>query len=160
MEGADQSGKSFIASKLCEVLGFKLHHFSPPAPGADFMLEYIQPILESDEPYIFDRSYVSEMAYGAVHRGGGGITPEIKKYVEEFFNNRHYVLVYMKRSPERSWLNRAEMYTASDNDKVIAEYDRIYPTIGIPKMTADSYDPDVIEKIMEFYKKSNIDNAN
>lgn len=160
MEGADQSGKSFIASKLCEVLGFKLHHFSSPAPGADFMLEYIQPILESDEPYIFDRSYVSEMAYGAVHRGGGGITPEIKKYVEEFFNNRHYVLVYMKRSPERPWLNRAEMYSASDNDKVIAEYDRIYPTIGIPKMTADSYDPDVIEKIMEFYKKNNIDNAN
>lgn len=155
VEGADQSGKSFVVQKLHDVLGFTVHHFSRPTPNTDFRLEYIQPILQSDQPYIFDRSYVSEMAYGAVHRGGGGITPEIKEYVEDFLNARKYVLVYMKRDPNRVWVDRDEMYSQQDNDRVITEYERIYPTINIPKMTADSYDPDVIDKIVEFYKKHN-----
>ena len=155
LEGPDQAGKSYIADKLHDVLGYKIHHFEAPTKDTDFRLEYIQPILQSDEPYIFDRSYVSEMAYGAIHRGGGGITPEIKKYVEDFLNSRNYVLVYMQREAQRQWIERDEQYSQKDNDRVIAEYERIYPTIGIPKMTANSYDPLVIDKIVEFYKKHN-----
>jgi hypothetical protein len=155
LEGGDQSGKSFVAQALCDRLGFTYHHFKAPEGTPDFRLEYIRPILESDQPYIFDRSYVSEMAYGAVHRGGGGITPEIKEYIEDFLNARHYILVYMEREPERDWVEREEMYAKDDNAKVIAEYERIYPTIGIPKMRANSYDPDVIDKIVELYKKEN-----
>lgn len=155
LEGADQSGKSFVAQALHDRLGFEVYHFSKPDKNTDFRLEYITPIMTSEEPYIFDRSYVSEMAYGAVHRGGGGITPEIKEYVEEFLNDRHYVLVYMVRNPEKEWITRDEIYSEEDNKKVIAEYERIYPTIGILKMRADSYDPDVIEKIVEFYKREN-----
>lgn len=155
IEGPDQAGKSFIADKLKDILGYEVYHFSKPGANTDFRLEYIQPILQSEKPYIFDRSYVSEMAYGAVHRGGGGITPEIKEYVENFLNSRNYVLVYMQREPGREWIQRDEMYSMKDNDDVIAQYERIYPSIGIPKMTANSYDPQVIDKIMEFYKKHN-----
>lgn len=155
LEGADQSGKSYVAQLLCDRLGFTYHHFTAPEGTPDFRLEYIQPILQNDQPYVFDRSYVSEMVYGAVHRGGSGITPEIKEYIEEFLNARHYILVYMEREPGRDWVEREEMYSKKSNKDVIDEYERIYPTIGIPKMRANSYDPDVIDKIVEFYKREN-----
>ena len=154
-EGGDQQGKSFTANLLHDILGYPVYHFNPPTKNTDFRLEYIQPLMQSDEPMIFDRSYFSEMAYGAVHRGGGGITPEIKKYVESFLNARNCIMVYFKNMAQRDYLSRDEMYDAESNIKVIAKYDELLPTIGIPVIQVDSFDPDCVDKIMAFYKKHN-----
>ena len=131
-----------------------MHHFSRPGPDTDFRMEYIQPILSSDSPIIFDRSYVSELVYGNIFRGGSGITPDIKAYVEGFLRANNCILVYLKRG-DYKWIDREEMYTENDNLKIMEEYDRIYPMLDIPKIQTDSFDPNSIEIIMNFYRENN-----
>ena len=155
--GSDQAGKSYVADLLHKEFGYPVYHFSAPKPGADFRLEYIQPMLETEEPFIFDRSYVSEIVYGDLFRGGSGVTPEIQKYIENFLNSRNCILVYMRRNDEDyKWIDReGEMYGEDKNLLIRAKYDEVINTIKIPHITADSYDSDLLERIKALYLKIN-----
>lgn len=153
IEGADQQGKSYVCRKLNEALNYRIHHFSRPSDDTDFMFEYTMPVEQFDVPMIFDRSYVSEIVYGNIFRGGSKVTPEIKEYIEKYFNERNYVMVYLKRKNYK-WIDREEMYTEKDNLTVMSMYDDVFPTITIPKIQVDSFDANSIDVILDFYKKN------
>lgn len=157
--GADQQGKSYVCERLHEELGFDIYHFSRPGEETDYRTEYVMPILKRSDsgnkvPFIFDRSYVSEIVYGTMFRGLTGITPEIKQFTETVLNFYGYVLVYLKRE-NYSWTDREEMYTKDDNVKVIERYDEIYPTLNLPRMQIDSFEHGSIDKIIAFYMHHN-----
>lgn len=154
VEGADQSGKSHVCNELSALLGFSIHHFSRPGPDTDFKMEYIRPVYHTIFPLIFDRSYLSEMVYGEIFRGYSGVSPEIKKTTESFLNERKYVMVYLKRENYK-WEERPEMYTEEDNVLVIDKYEKMFPTVDIPKMKIDSFEPDAVSKIIAFYQQHN-----
>lgn len=157
LEGSDQSGKSYVAELLHKEFGYPIHHFSAPKPDTDFRLEYIEPMLKSDKPFIFDRSYVSEIVYGDLYRGGSGVTPDVKEYIEHFLNLRNCVLVYLKRPDEKyKWIEReGEMYGEEKNAQIRAKYDEVIKTVGIPYIVADSYDSDLLDKIKQLYYSYN-----
>ena len=153
IEGADQSGKTVLCNKLSELLGFPIQHFTKPTPGTDLVIEYTEPVLLNG-PLILDRSYVSELVYGDIFRGGSGISANSKDLIESILNDNNCILVYLKRE-NYVWEDREEMYTKSDNDKVIVKYDEVFPRIGIPKMQIDAFNPNAIDDIMMFYFENN-----
>lgn len=155
MEGGDQAGKSFVCDVLKDRLGYPVHHFSAPTEKTDFRLEYVQPIIQSDTPIIFDRSYMSEMVYGPIARGVSGITPEIKKYVEDVLRSYNYVLVYLRNENWKYVDREGEMYTQEIIKKTREEYENVYREIGIPKMKDDSFSAGCIDRILAFYKNHN-----
>ena len=119
LEGADQQGKSVLSKKVQEKVNMPIVHFSAPDENTNFETEYIKDIAKYDEqPIIFDRSYVSEIVYGEVFRGGSGITSQLKKHIEEVLNAYGYVFVLCKRKNYK-WEDRDEMYKEEDNIKVI-----------------------------------------
>ena len=130
-------------------------HFSRPNMDTDFYTEYTSPTWISKKPLIFDRSYVSEMVYGDLFRNGTGVTADTKKYIEQHMLEYNYIMVYLKRKKYK-WIDREEMYTESDNLKVIEKYDTVFPKVKIPKMRVDSFDKNSIQKILDFYKKHNL----
>ncbi len=155
LDGADQQGKSTLAEKIQEKVNMPILHFSIPDENTNFETEYIKDIAKHNEqPIIFDRSYVSEMVYGDIFRGGSKVTPEIKKYVETILNGHNYIFVLCKRK-NYQWKDRDEDYTKDDNVKVMEKYDEVYDSINLPKIIVDPFDNDADQQVVDFWLKNN-----
>lgn len=155
-EGADQSGKSTLCKKLQELTDMPIMHFGIPKPGTDLDVEYIKDIPENDyNPIIFDRSYLSELVYGELFRGGTKITQKGKQKIEEFLRSCGYVMVLCRRK-NYEWKDRPEEdYTESDNAKVIKKYDELFEEVNIPKIVVDPFDSDSDKQVLNFWMKNN-----
>ena len=154
-EGADQQGKTTLAKKVQEKVNMPIMHFGIPDKHTDFSNEYIKDIPKNDfQPIIFDRSYVSEIVYGNIFRGGTGITNKIKAHIEDFLNNCGYILVLCKRKNYK-WEERDEDYTESDNIKVMNSYDEVFETVKLPKIIVDPFDSDADQQVVDFWLKNN-----
>ena len=154
VEGADQMGKTTFCSNLAKELNMGVIHYAPPKPGTDFFHEYTQHVIGSTRPIIFDRNYMSEMVYGPLFRGASGVTPEIKKRIEDVYNQRNYCLILLNRK-EYKWENRPEMYTQEQNDQVIHAFLKVFNTIKLTKLLIDAFDSDAIERAVNFWKQKN-----
>ena len=157
IDGADQMGKTTLGKKIQEKLNMPIVHFGIPDGNTNFETEYIKDIGKNNgQPIIFDRSYVSEMVYGDLFRGGSKITPEIKTYIEDILNAHGYIFVLCKRKNYK-WEDRKEDYTKDDHVQVIQKFDEVFEQINIPKIIVDPFDNDADEQIINFWVKNNED---
>jgi MoxR-like ATPase len=69
LEGGDGVGKSTLAQQLARDLGFTIVHSARTPDGVDLAERY-QQILSRLERLVLDRSFVSELVYGALRHGG------------------------------------------------------------------------------------------
>lgn len=121
IEGSDQTGKSTIVKKLSEKLGLPIIHHKRSTDEAnfDYFNGYFQEIDSGKYKtgLIFDRSYLSEVVYGTVKRGGSHIDYVLQTRIEEKFSDLGYFLVILLRDEER-WEDRPEYVTKEENQEI------------------------------------------
>ena len=73
IDGADGTGKTTLVNQLGSEHGFTVIHCGRTPDTMDLMDRYRQ-ILATPAPLALDRSYVSELVYGPLHRGRSRLT--------------------------------------------------------------------------------------
>lgn len=148
IEGAEQQGKSTFCSKLTKRLGLEVVHFGPAAPDFDYFSGYFVDIDSRPGPFLFDRSYVSELAYGRVF-GRKNITPEIQSRIEAKLQDLGYFVVLLELN--RPWIDREETVTREQNELVKQAYRKVYPTLSVDKFLLQPTD-EAVEFVVEQYR--------
>jgi hypothetical protein len=149
IEGAEQQGKSTFCKKIVDRLGLEVVHFGPPSKDFDFFAGYFKDIDERGGPFIFDRSYVSELAYGKVF-SRNRITPELQERIEARFNDLGYFLVLLELN--LPWVDRFETVTKEQNEKVKLAYRDVFQTLKIDKFIIKP-DESALEMVISEHKK-------
>ena len=154
VEGADQMGKSTFCEKLSKKLKMQVIHYDPPKPGINFFNEYTRHLAYTNKPIIFDRNYMSELVYGPLFRGASGVTPEIKRRIENVYDINDYCLILLNRK-NFVWEDREEMYTEDQMKYVRESFIKVYDTLSITKTIIDAWDDDAIERAIKFWERKN-----
>ena len=153
VEGAEQVGKSTFCRKLVDRLGIPLVHMHKDYGFIngkfDYFKSYFVDIDVANEPIIFDRFYVSELAYGKLFERGN-ITQNIQDKIEAKLRDLGYVVVLLTPH-DYAWLDRDEMITSEQNQLVTKYFDEAYDDLHVPKMKANAFDPSSIERVIEMY---------
>ncbi len=80
IEGADRTGKTRLATEICQAFKYDYKHFGVPGPNpAD---EYLDFLLNLKTPTVCDRFYVGELVYGPMLRQKESITPFQRSVIE------------------------------------------------------------------------------
>ena len=94
LEGVDGSGKTTLATKLMAAKLFDGYiHVSNPEPGEDVFWHHFYPARSAGSGDIVDRLHWSDDVYGAVLRGGPGLTPQQFGFIDGFMASRGAVMV-------------------------------------------------------------------
>jgi hypothetical protein len=141
VEGAEQQGKSTFCEKLSKRLGIEVIHmhkgYGFVEGKFDYLTGYFYDIDRRPGPFIYDRSYVSELAYGKVFNRNN-ITPEILQGIEDRFRELDYLLILLELN--RPWIEREETVTKEQNEKVKEAYRQIFPALKIDKFLINPTD--------------------
>jgi len=152
VEGAEQQGKSTFCDKLSKRLGVEIIHMHKGYGFVDgkfdYLTGYFYDIDRRPGPFIYDRSYVSELAYGKVFQRNN-ITPEILQGIESRFQDLGYFLVLLELN--LPWIDRAETVTQEQNEKVKKAYREVFPQLKIDKFLINPSD-DAVEFIAKQYE--------
>jgi len=153
IEGAEQQGKSTFCDKLTERLGIEVIHmhrgYGFVDGRFDYRSGYFYDIDRRPGPFIYDRSYVSEMVYGKLF-DRKNITAEVQQDVEDRFRDLGYFLVLLEL--DIPWIDREETVTKEQNDKVKQLYREIYPSLRIDKFLINPTD-EAIEFVVKQYEE-------
>jgi len=146
--GAEQSGKTSLAKKLCQMLGMDYVHMNPPVDVTDWIHEYTKDAffaINKNKQLLLDRGYVCEMVYGPKLRNTNNITPEIQKAIEDFYIEHNYVAVLCHRNSfrESAWVDRDELCTYEENLDIRERYQTVFKTVSIPKVIVDPFEQSV-----------------
>lgn len=108
IEGPDGAGKTTYAEFLSSVTGFPVRHFSNPKSEQEKakMFDMYVEALEKNDNVIFDRSWISDMVYGPVLRGGATITPDQANMLGNMLAGKGGKVIYCT-SDLRTLLERA-----------------------------------------------------
>ena len=152
VEGAEQQGKTTFCDKLSRRLGIEIVHMHKGYGFIDGKFDYFSgyfyDIDRRPGPFIYDRSYFSELAYGQVF-GRKNITHEILHGIEERFSKLGYFLVLLELN--RPWIDRDETVTKEQNDRVKQAYRDIFPTLNIDKFLINPTD-EAVEFVAQQYE--------
>lgn len=152
VEGAEQQGKSTFCDKLAKRLGVEIIHMHKGYGFVDgkfdYLTGYFYDIDRRPGPFIYDRSYVSELAYGKVFQRNN-ITPDILQGIETRFHDLGYFLVLLELN--LPWIDRDEMVTREQNEKVKAAYREVFPQLKIDKFLINPTD-DAVEFVAKQYE--------
>lgn len=152
IEGAEQQGKSTFCDKLTRRLGIEVVHMHKGYGFVDgkfdYRTGYFYDIDRRPGPFIYDRSYVSEMVYGRLF-GRNNITQEVQHDVESRFKDLGYFLVLLEL--DIPWIDRDETVTREQNDKVKQLYREVYPGLAIDKFLIKP-DDDAVEFVVKQYE--------
>lgn len=148
LEGADQSGKSTLATRLSMLVGGgQVFHYSPPKGVTDFEHEYTRFLDGATGPAgsgktIVDRCYLSEMVYGPMFRGASGVTPEVQAAIEERLRRERYVVVLVHREDfgAHNFQQRNELYDFDGIMRVRESFLEKFESVGLPKVVIDAFD--------------------
>jgi len=149
VEGAEQQGKTTFCKKLQERLGIEVIHYGPAAKDYDYFNGYFVDIDQRGGPFVFDRSYISELSYGKVF-SRNNITTEIKDKIESKFSDLGYFMILLELN--RPWIGREETVTKEQNEKVKVAYREIYPTLNIDKFIIEPNEQN-LEFVISEYKR-------
>ena len=153
VEGAEQQGKSTFCSALSSSLGIDIVHmhkgYGFVGGKFDYLTGYFYDIDSRPGPFIYDRSYVSELAYGKVF-GRKNITPDIQAGIESRFKEMDYFLVLLELN--RPWISREETVSREQNEKVKEAYREIFPTLNIDKFVVNPTEG-AIDFIIQEYRR-------
>ena len=152
IEGAEQQGKSTFCDKLIKRLGIEVVHMHKNYGFVngkfDYSTGYFYDIDRRSGPFIYDRSYVSELVYGKLFQRNN-ITPEIQANIEKRFIKLGYFLVVLELN--QPWIIREETVTKEQNEKIKMIYREIYPTLTIDKFLINPTD-EAVEYVAQQYK--------
>ena len=152
IEGAEQQGKSTFCDKLIKILGIEAVHMHKNYGFVngkfDYSTGYFYDIDRRSGPFIYDRSYVSELVYGKLFQRNN-ITPEIQANIEKRFIKLGYFLVVLELN--QPWIIREETVTKEQNEKIKMIYREIYPTLTIDKFLINPTD-EAVEYVAQQYK--------
>lgn len=155
VEGAEQVGKSTFCRKLADHLGIPLVHMHKEYGFIDGKFDYFKSyffdINATDEPMIFDRFYVSELAYGELFNRGN-ITSTIQDKIEARLRDLGY-LVILLTPPDRKWVDREEMITSEQNKLVAKYFDKAFEGLSVTKMKLNAFEPESVDRAIEMYRR-------
>lgn len=152
VEGAEQQGKTTFCKKLSRRLGIEVVHMHKGYGFIngkfDYSTGYFYDIDRRPGPFIYDRSYVSELAYGKVFNRNN-ITSDILAKVESRFKELDYFLVLLELN--RPWIDRDETVTKEQNEKVKEAYREVFPKLSIDRFLINPTD-EAVEFIAKVYE--------
>ncbi len=93
LEGVDGGGKTTLADELRLSLGLSYVHVSNPEPGDDVFQHHFQPIKGVKDDTIVDRLHWSDDVYGAVLRGGPGLSDQEFGFLDGYLASRGAITV-------------------------------------------------------------------
>jgi len=153
VEGAEQVGKSTFCQKLREWLDLDLVHMHKDygfVEGKfDYFKSYFHDIDKQDEPIVFDRHYVSELAYGRLF-DRDNIDDKIKAQIETKLRDLGYIIVLLVPRAG-AWLDREEMITSEQNELVSQYFDEAYEDLRVTKIKVNAFDDASFNKVIELY---------
>lgn len=120
LEGPDGSGKTSLANKLSKQTGYNILHFSKPETEEekDRMYEMYEELIVCNRYAILDRSWYSEMVYGAVMRDSSYISFDEMYQLEQILADIGALIIYCTGPREVLWrrcTKRGEDYITSMN---------------------------------------------
>jgi hypothetical protein len=152
VEGAEQQGKTTFCDKLSKRLGIEVVHMHKGYGFVDGKFDYesgyFYDIDRRPGPFIYDRSYVSELAYGRVF-DRKNITPKILRSIENRFTELGYFLVLLELN--RPWIDRDETVTREQNELVKQAYREVFPGLKIDKFLINPTD-EAVEFVAQQYE--------
>ncbi len=93
LEGPDGGGKTMLADRLRGQMGFGYVHVTNPEPGDNVFMHHFSPIRGVKNRTIIDRLHWSDDVYGAVLRGGPGLTDQEFGFFDGYVASRSGVFV-------------------------------------------------------------------
>ncbi len=152
VEGAEQQGKSTFCQKLTDALGVEVVHMHKGYGFVDGRFDYVSgyfyDIDRRPGPFIYDRSYISELVYGRLFNRNN-ITVEIQDKIERRFNDLGYFAIVLELN--RPWIERDETVTREQNEKVKELYREVFPTLKIDKFVIKPDDA-ALEFVIEQFR--------
>lgn len=95
IEGVDGAGKSTLAQRFVEA-GYELIHCRYRSHESGIVGFYDELLRENRDKVIFDRSFISEAAYGPVLRGASRIDEATFVFLcEKYFSERDSTVIHM-----------------------------------------------------------------
>ncbi len=128
IEGADGSGKTWLANELSRRLGMHLSFRVGDVPGRvetidrREMLREVFASLSQTPGAILDRSWTSELVYGPLKRGGSKLTPEDVAAVEYYCRAVGTFNVFCARAV---WQASESFVTRQEWEKVAERYSQV-----------------------------------
>ncbi len=146
LEGVDGGGKTTLAGKLGLSLGLSYIHVSNPEPGDDVFQHHFQPIKGIKDDTIVDRLHWSDDVYGAVLRGGPGLSDQEFGFLDGYLASRGAITVLCAPPLETVLFNlatapREKNHNAKTATRVWEEYQkpsRSFLTVLIYDYTQDT----------------------
>lgn len=132
IEGPDGAGKSTYAKFLSTVTGYPVIHFSNPKSEEEKakMYEMYLEILENNDDVIFDRSWISDLVYGPVLRGGATITPRQSAVLGNRLAGKGGMIIYctsdLKTLLERAYSRGEELIKPHQFVDIVEGYEMIF----------------------------------
>lgn len=159
IEGCDGVGKTTIVNKL-KAIGYKSLHFDFD-PTLSIKQKY-ERILTSEynDPIVLDRSFISEMVYGPINRGGSRLSDDDFKELLSLINKRNGRIIYLHAKPESIF---QRIHDRGDKDKneldlnkikqICVQYDKVVSSINnCAVIKIDNTDSSPDESMRKIYK--------
>lgn len=133
IEGVDGVGKSSVAA-LLEQDGFTVRHFPHDPDLADLESVYRARIEATDEPRVWDRSFISEYVYGNALRGASRLPLQAVLTLAKLHVDRGGAIAFLDASADaiRKRLNdggRNRDYDAARHEALLAQYRFVAATL-------------------------------
>jgi hypothetical protein len=93
LEGVDGGGKTTLADTLQSRLKMNYIHVTNPEPGENVFAHHFDPVRGVKDNTVVDRLHWSDDVYGAVLRGGPGLTDQEFGFIDGYLASRGGVLV-------------------------------------------------------------------
>ena len=152
IEGAENTGKTTLCTKLMNLSRVPYLHMSKnygfKKGQFDYVNGYLDKVKEQNKGYIFDRCYVSELAYGKL-RGTENITKDMQEQIESFLRERRYFVVLLDTDRIPWDKNRQHSITYEDNIRIKELFREVFETLNIDKMILDPINNDSLNRVYE-----------
>lgn len=129
VEGIDGVGKSTFVQEL-SLYGYKRHHFNFDEKNMNLYLKYSSVLSKSDSKTALDRSFISEMVYGPVIRGGSKLTDFEFIQLLKSYGNNGFKLFYLHATKKCLLERRASDFQDYEmllkyGDALLLQYEKV-----------------------------------
>jgi putative hydrolase of the HAD superfamily len=163
IEGCDGVGKTTIVNKL-KAIGYQTLHFGFD-PALSIKQKYERLLASGyNSPIVFDRSFISEMVYGPLNRGGSRLSDVDFNELLSLISRRNGHIVYLRADPKSIFQRISDRGNKDKNEldidkikQICAQYDKVIDSISncnVIKIDNTNLSPDIT---MERIQKSDID---